>query len=97
VDDTRDYSCRHCFTALLYLATKLAHVGGDVDGLACPPSPSYGLWLSNERTGPPARCHLVLSLQWDDSTFPGDVKPPGLDLWWSIDRVDACVTESYME
>jgi hypothetical protein len=36
VDDSRDGSWRRCFAALLYLATKPAHVGIDVDGLAYP-------------------------------------------------------------
>jgi hypothetical protein len=36
VDDAQDGSWRHCFVALLYLANKPAHVGVDVDGLACP-------------------------------------------------------------
>jgi hypothetical protein len=26
-----------------------------------------------------------------------DVKPPGLDIWWSIDGVGTRATESYME
>jgi hypothetical protein len=36
VDDAQDGSWRRCFTVLLYLAAKPAHVGVDVDGLACP-------------------------------------------------------------
>jgi hypothetical protein len=52
---------------------------------------------SDEVIGPPARRYLVSSLQWDSDTFSEDVKPLGLDIWWSIDRVDACVTKSYME
>jgi hypothetical protein len=36
VDDVRDGSWRCCFTTLLYLASKPAHVGVDVDELACP-------------------------------------------------------------
>jgi hypothetical protein len=51
----------------------------------------------DKRTGPPARRCLVPSLQWGGGTFLGDVKPPGLDIWWSIDRVDAYVTESLVE
>jgi hypothetical protein len=30
-------------------------------------------------------------------TSPWDVKPPGLDIWWNIDRVGIYATESYME
>jgi hypothetical protein len=36
VDDARDGSWRCCFTTLLYLAAKPAHVGVDVKGIACP-------------------------------------------------------------
>jgi hypothetical protein len=42
-------------------------------------------------------CCLVPSLQWDGGAFLGDVKPSGLDIWWSIDCVDACVTECLVE
>jgi hypothetical protein len=48
VDDAWDGSWRHCFTALLYLAAKPAHVGVDVDGLSCPVhhSTTYGCQMS---------------------------------------------------
>jgi hypothetical protein len=36
-------------------------------------------------------------LQWRCGTFLREVKPLGLDIWWSIDRVDACVTKTCME
>jgi hypothetical protein len=36
VDDAQDGSWRRCFVTLLYLAAKPAHMGVDVDGLACP-------------------------------------------------------------
>jgi hypothetical protein len=29
--------------------------------------------------------------------FPGDVKLLRLDIWWSVDRMGTCATESYME
>jgi hypothetical protein len=32
-----------------------------------------------------------------DGAFPGDAKPPGLNIQWSVDRLVTCVTESYME
>jgi hypothetical protein len=60
------------------------------------PAPSYGMWPSDEETRPPARRYLVPSLQWGCGAFPGDVNPPGLDIWWSIDRVDTYATESYI-
>jgi hypothetical protein len=28
--------------------------------------------------------------------FPEDVKPPGLDIWWKVDRMGTCATESYI-
>jgi hypothetical protein len=30
-------------------------------------------------------------------TFPGEAKPLALDIWWGVDRLGTCVTESYME
>jgi hypothetical protein len=47
-----------------YLASKPPHVGVSVDGIACPPAPSYDLQPSDEETGPFARRCLILSLQW---------------------------------
>jgi hypothetical protein len=55
------------------------------------------MWPLEEGTGPPARRCLVPLLQCGGGTFPGDVKPPGLDIWWSIDRVNDFVNKSYME
>jgi hypothetical protein len=31
------------------------------------------------------------------TAFPGDVKPSGLDICWSVDHLGTCVIESYME
>jgi hypothetical protein len=62
-----------------------------------PPTPSYGLRTSDKGIGPPVRRCLAPSLQWGDGAFPGDVKPPCLDIWWSVDCMDACVSESYLE
>jgi hypothetical protein len=53
-----------------YLAAKPPHVRVGVDGLACPPAPSYDMQPSDEGTWPSARCHLILLLQWA-------VAPPG--------------------
>jgi hypothetical protein len=30
-------------------------------------------------------------------TFPGDAKPPGLDIYWSVDRLGTYASEFYME
>jgi hypothetical protein len=87
-----DVASRCYSTWLLSLPTW----GVDVDGLACPCT-SYSLRPSDEGTMPSARCCLVPSLQWSGGAFPGDVKSPGLDISWSIDRVDVCIIESYME
>jgi hypothetical protein len=35
MDDARDYSWRHCFTAWLYLAANPSHMRVNMDGLAC--------------------------------------------------------------
>jgi hypothetical protein len=45
----------------LYLAAKPSHVRVNVDGLACPPTPSYGMRLSDEGSCLPVRCSLVPS------------------------------------
>jgi hypothetical protein len=62
VDDALDDSWRRCFMSWLYLATKPSHVGVNVDGLACPPAPSYVLQPSDEGTRPCAKRCLVPSL-----------------------------------
>jgi hypothetical protein len=62
VDDDRDSSWRHCIVAWLYLTAKPSQVGADVDGLDCPPAPSYGLQPSDEGIGPLVRRCLVPSL-----------------------------------
>jgi hypothetical protein len=33
----------------------------------------------------------------DGDASSGDVKPPGLDIRWSVDRMGTYATESYME
>jgi hypothetical protein len=33
----------------------------------------------------------------DGGAFLGDVKPPGLDIHWRVDRLGTCVIEFYME
>jgi hypothetical protein len=84
--------------ALLYLAAKPAHVGIDVDGLACPTVLSYGLQPLDEGIGPPARCCLVPLLKSGGGASLWDVKPPDSDFWWSTDcAVGTCAAKSYME
>jgi hypothetical protein len=34
--------------------------------------------------------------QWEVAPFRG-LQPPGLHIRWSVDRLDTCVIESYME
>jgi hypothetical protein len=96
VDDARDGSWRRYFAAGLYLAAKPAHVGVDVDRLACPLHRPTA--CSRQTRGQGLLQGIVLSHHcsgwWHLS---GDVKPSGLDILWSIDRVDTCATESYME
>jgi hypothetical protein len=95
VDDARDGSWRRYFVALLYLAAKSAHVGVDVDRLACPLHRPMA--CGRQMRGQGLLLGTVLShhYSWAMAPFRGDVKPPGLDIRWSIDRVDACGTESY--
>jgi hypothetical protein len=38
----------------------------------------------------PARCCLILSLQWAVVPFPGVVKPPGLDICGGVDCPGTC-------
>jgi hypothetical protein len=72
-------------------------VGGRCGPVSLPPTPSYGLRPSDGRIGPPARRCLVLLLQSGGGASPMDVKAPGLNIWWNIDRMNTCATESYME
>jgi hypothetical protein len=83
--------------ALLYLAAKPAHLGVDVDGLACPLH--HPMVCDRQMRGEGLLPDVVLShhCSGGGGTFPGDVEPSSLDIRWSINRVDACVTESYME
>jgi hypothetical protein len=80
---------------LLYLATKPAHAGVDVDGLACP---CIILWLAAVRQGDMASCQALSCpiATVGGGASPGDVKPPSLDIWRSIDCVGTCATEYYM-
>jgi hypothetical protein len=97
VDDVQHGSWRHCFTALHYLTAKLAHMRVDVDGLVCPLHHPMACDRQTRGAGPPIRRCLVSYLQWGSGTFLWNVKPQGLDIWWSIDCVDTYVAESYME
>jgi hypothetical protein len=96
VDDAQDSSWRHCFTAWLYLAAKPVHMGVDVDELACP---CNVLRNATNRRGDRASCQAMSCpvAAVGGGTSPGDVKPPGLDILWSLDRMGTCTTKSYME
>jgi hypothetical protein len=59
--------------ALLYLVAKPVHVGVDVDMLAYPLH--HPMVCGHQTRGPPARRHLVPSLQWGGGAFLGDVNP----------------------
>jgi hypothetical protein len=82
--------------ALLYLATKPALMGVDVDRLAYPYTILRPVVVRRGDMPLARRCPIP-SLQWGSGAFLVDVKPPGSDIWWSIDHVDDSVTESYME
>jgi hypothetical protein len=86
VDDVWDGSWRHCFTTLLYLAAKPAHMGVDVEGLAYLLHHPIACDCQTRGQGLLPGIVFVPSLQWGGGAFSGDVKPPGLDIWWSVDR-----------
>jgi hypothetical protein len=56
VDDGRGGSYRRCFTALLYLAAKPAHVGIDMGGIA---TPCTDLSPTAVRCGDRASCQVL--------------------------------------
>jgi hypothetical protein len=98
VDDIRDGSWICCFAVLLYLAAKPTHVGVDVDELACPLHHPMAYGHQTRGQGllrdDVLSCPVIVVGQWRLSR---GCEAPGLDIWWSIDHVDTCVAESYME
>jgi hypothetical protein len=85
----------------LYFAAKPSHVGVDVDGPAClPPAPSYDLQPSDgggQGGMPSCRASSCLVTAVGGDAFSEDVKPPGLDIRWSVNRMATCAIGSYME
>jgi hypothetical protein len=71
-----DVASRH----QLYLAAKPSNVGVNVDELACPPSPSYGLQPSDEGVMLPVRHCTIPSCYSGGGAFPVDAKPPSLNI-----------------
>jgi hypothetical protein len=87
-----------------YLAAKPSHVGGGRCGWGSLPSASsYGLQSSVKGTELSVRHLSGAALSHHAAVGSGaflgggGVKPLGLDIWWSVDRLGTCVTESYME
>jgi hypothetical protein len=81
----------------LYLAAKPSHVAVDVDRLSCPlhcPTTYSRQTRGQSFLSGAALCHCVAVA---GGTFLGGVKPLGLDIRWSVDRLGTCVTESYVE
>jgi hypothetical protein len=81
----------------LYLVAKPFHVGVNMDGLACPLH--YPTFCSYQTREQGFQLGDVLSHQVavGGGPFPGDPKPPGLDIRWSVDRLGTCINELYME
>jgi hypothetical protein len=96
VDDARGGSWTRYFIVWLYLAAKPSHVGVDVDMLACP---CTVLGPAAVRQGDRASCHALSCpiIAVGGGTFLANVKPPGLDIWWRVDCMGTCATESLME
>jgi hypothetical protein len=86
-----DVASRCC----LYLTTKPSHVGVDVDRLACPDTI---LWPVAVRRGDMASCQILSCpiAAVGGGAFPGDAKPLGLDIWWSVDCMGTCAAECYL-
>jgi hypothetical protein len=72
----------------LYLAAKPPHMGVDADGLSfslhCPSTCSRQGDIASYQT---SSCPVTVV---SGGAFTGDVKPPGLDVWWSVDRSGTC-------
>jgi hypothetical protein len=96
VDDAWDGSWRCCFVVWLYLVAKPGHVGSIWMGL---PTPCTVLRLVAIRQGDRASCQALSCpvTVVGGGASPGDVKPPGLDIWWSIEHMGTYATKSYME
>jgi hypothetical protein len=64
----------------LYSAAKSSHVGGDVDGLACPLH--HPMVYNHQMRGQGFQSSAALShhAAAGGGAFPGDVKPHGLDI-----------------
>jgi hypothetical protein len=80
----------------LYLASKPSHVGVDVDELPYPLH--YPTTCSCQMRGHGLLPSATLSHRAVvcGGAFPGDAKPPGLDIRWRVDHPGTCVTEFYM-
>jgi hypothetical protein len=93
VNDAWNDSWRGSFMGWLYLVAKPSNVGVDVDGLAYPLH--RPLFHSCQMRGQSLPLGDVLSCHcsrwWHLS---GDVKPPGSDIWWRVDRFVTYTTES---
>jgi hypothetical protein len=79
------------------LVAKPSHMELDMDGLAC--SLHHHMVYSHQRGGQnflacaALSCHAAVG----GVVFPRDVKPPGMDILYSVDRLVTCKIESYME
>jgi hypothetical protein len=81
----------------VFLAAKPSHMGVDVNGLAYPLHHPTTCSHQMSQQGPLLGTALFRRVAMDGGTFLGDVKPPGLDIHWRIDRLGTWVTKFYME
>jgi hypothetical protein len=63
------------------------------------PTPCTIAWPIAVKRRDRASCQVLscLIVAVDSGAFPGDVKPLGLDIQFSVDDMGTCATESYME
>jgi hypothetical protein len=80
----------------LYLAARPSLMGVHVDTLVYPLH--RPMTCSHQTRGHVFLLGVALShhVVVGGGASPGDAKPPGLDICWSVDRLGTCDTESYM-
>jgi hypothetical protein len=80
VDGVRDGSWKRRHVARLYWAAKAFPYGGQCGWASLPPTPSYGLWLSDEGQRFMSGAALSHRAAMGGGSFSGGVKPLGLNI-----------------
>jgi hypothetical protein len=65
----------------IYLADKPSHMRSDLDELACPPCTVIQPVAVRRGDRPSYQALTCPITVVGDGAFPGDVKPPSLDIW----------------